>query len=438
MSFSAYLPSITDILIGTKYVLNGTNNGNYKLFGDAYDDSVTNSACINDISNLIAGNGLVNKGSGVTPHAILSKKDFRLAVLDYKKQGQTALQVIWLDGKPVKMYHIPIDRVGLNPVSVNTTEISGYWVSYDWTKRSRYIPQLYPKFCEDNPDNQTQILVIQRPSNEPLFARPDWFPALRWAQDEGLMAQHSYTDVKTGFTGQKVINWAGGRGLTDEQKTEVARNLKDKFSGVDGQRIVVSVNNTVENSVVVDSIEPPNVNNTYVNYTEEAERKILIAHSYPAILLAGSKTGFSSNADEIAVATKSVFRRVINPAREVLLYDLQRVFNLIDPNIKLDIEDFDTEEMDNNSNAEADNTNTSVIGEKTAEQQNAEAQAQLRGSVEGVQALLEIQASYVAKTTSYDSAISMIKLIYGFTEKEAISLLGNPKPETIISNNPIK
>ena len=347
MSFSAYLPSISDVLIGTKFVLNGINNSNYKLFGDAYDDSVTNSACINDISNLISGDGLVNKGSGVNPHAILSKKDFRLAVLDYKKQGQTALQVIWIDGKPVKMYHVPIDRVGLN-VIYNTHEVNAYWVSYSWVNRARYVPQLYAKFCEENPDNQTQILVIQRPSNEPLFARPDWFPALRWAQDEGLMAQHSYTDIKTGFTGQKVINWSGGRGLTEDQKTEAARDLRDKFSGVDGQRIIVSVNNTVENSVVVDSIEPPNVNNTYVNYTEEAERKILIAHSYPSILLAGSKTGFSSNADEIAVATKSVFRRVINPAREVLLYDLQRVFNLIDPNIKLDIEDFETEQMDNN------------------------------------------------------------------------------------------
>ena len=38
MTFSAYMPSIKEIQIGTKYVLNGLNNENYKLFADAYDD----------------------------------------------------------------------------------------------------------------------------------------------------------------------------------------------------------------------------------------------------------------------------------------------------------------------------------------------------------------------------------------------------------------
>ena len=90
------MPSITEILVGTKYVLNGANNENYKLFTDAYDDSVTNSACINDISNLIAGEGLINEvEGGESPHIYISKQDWKLIVLDYKKNGQTAMQIVW-------------------------------------------------------------------------------------------------------------------------------------------------------------------------------------------------------------------------------------------------------------------------------------------------------------------------------------------------------
>jgi len=207
----------------------------------------------------------------------------------------------------------------------------------------------------------------------------------------------------------------------NKEKNKTKQEILDKFTGINGQRTIVSVNASTENSVVVDNIDPPNVNATYVNYTEEAERKILIAHSYPSILLAGSKTGFSSNADEIAVATKSVFRRVINPARETLLSSLQMIFDVIGDDIVLDVKDFESEELDNNENG------TTATTERTPDQQNAEAQAQLRGSVGGVQALLEIQASYVAKTTSYESAIAMINLIYGFTEEEAKKLLGNPQ-----------
>jgi len=347
MTFSAYMPSIKEIQIGTKYVLNGLNNENYKLFADAYDDSVTNSACINDISNLIKGEGLINTNGGKSPSSIISDDDWGLIVLDYKKQGQTALQVIWYGGKPVKIYHIPLENTGLN-VDESGMKVDGYWYCYDWKKQYKYRPVFYPKFSADNPENKTQMLVIKRPSNEPLFARPDWFPALRWAQDEGLMAQHSYRDIRTGFSGKKVINWAGGRGLTQERKEEIKKEILSKFTGIDGEDTIVSINSSTENSIVVDNIDPPNVNATYVNYTEEAERKILIAHSYPSILLAGSKTGFSSNADEIAVAQKSVFRRVINPARKTLLSGLQQIFDIIGE-ITLDVQDFESEELDNNT-----------------------------------------------------------------------------------------
>jgi len=347
MTFSAYMPSIKEVIVGTKYILNGVNNENYKLFGDAYDDSVTNSACINDISNLVVGEGLIDTSNTHNPYINISEQDFNLAVLDYEKQGACTFEIVWGFDKPAKIYHKPIETIGLN---VNENQvINGYWYSYDWCKKWKYVPQFYQKFDGEKPENGVSILRIVRPSNEPLFPRPHWFPALRWAQDEGLMAQHSFSDIKTGFSGQKLINWAGGRGLTDTQKDEAATKLRDKFSGIDGHRLVVSVGNTIENAVIVDNVDPPNVNATYVNYTEEAERKILIAHSYPAILLAGSKTGFSSNADEIAVATKSVMRRKINPDRRVILSELQKVFKLIEPSTVLDCKNFDSDNLDTNT-----------------------------------------------------------------------------------------
>lgn len=55
------------------------------------------------------------------------------------------------------------------------------------------------------------------------------------------------------------------------------------------------------------------------------------------------------------------------------------------------------------------------------------AQAALRGSVGGVQGVLSIQQGVVAGTTTYESAISMLTIIYGFTEQQASELLGEPK-----------
>jgi hypothetical protein len=424
MTFSAYMPTIKEASIGTKYTLNGNNNENYKMFADAYEDSVTNSACINDIVNLMIGEGLYSY-NGLNPKQYINAQDLRLIALDYKIQGQCALQIIWYNGKPAKIYHIPIMNTGLNlDIAMNVT---GYWYSYDWNKKYKYVPQFYQKFDGEAPQGDVSMLIIKRPSNEPLFARPNWYSALRWAQNEGALAQHSYKDVGTGFSGQKIINWVGGAGLTLEQKSVLTQNIKDSLSGIDGQRLIVSINSRPENAIIVDNIDPPNVNGTYVNYTEEAEKKILIAHSYPEILLAGSKTGFSSNADEIVVATKSVYRRVINPDREVLLDDLNKIFKTIDPAFDLyfkDFEDVEVEGVDNEIQQTA--TAMPVLTDETLK-----AQANLKGSVGGVQSLLEVQNSFSQGITTYESAIAILDLIFGFNREQAIRLLGNPNKELI-------
>lgn len=52
----------------------------------------------------------------------------------------------------------------------------------------------------------------------------------------------------------------------------------------------------------------------------------------------------------------------------------------------------------------------------------------------GVQALLQVQASYSLKTTTFESAIAILKIIFGFTKEESILLLGSPEIETTQPN----
>jgi hypothetical protein len=54
------------------------------------------------------------------------------------------------------------------------------------------------------------------------------------------------------------------------------------------------------------------------------------------------------------------------------------------------------------------------------------AQAALRGSVGGVQGILSIQASVSQGTTTRESALSMLTIVYGFSDKDAEKLLGEP------------
>jgi hypothetical protein len=74
------------------------------------------------------------------------------------------------------------------------------------------------------------------------------------------------------------------------------------------------------------------------------------------------------------------------------------------------------------------NTTPSVNADGSINPQTEEAQANLRGSVGGVQGILQIQQSVQAGTTSRDSGMSILQIIFGFTEEEATNLLGNVKP----------
>lgn len=82
----------------------------------------------------------------------------------------------------------------------------------------------------------------------------------------------------------------------------------------------------------------------------------------------------------------------------------------------------------------------------TMTQEQLDAQANLRGSVGGVQGILGIQASVSQGITSMESAIATLIEIYGFNRETAVKILGtekktDPKPDpakpdpTLIANN---
>lgn len=69
-----------------------------------------------------------------------------------------------------------------------------------------------------------------------------------------------------------------------------------------------------------------------------------------------------------------------------------------------------------------------------AQDEGAKAQSQLRASVGGVTGVLSIINSVAQGITSYDAALAILMIIYGFPEDQALNLLG-PKPTQIAQDN---
>lgn len=116
--------------------------------------------------------------------------------------------------------------------------------------------------------------------------------------------------------------------------------------------------------------------------------------------------------------------------REILTSGLKKVIDLINPKIMPWFKDFEAEDtLDNTENQKLITVENNGV---SLDEETLKAQANLKGSVGGVQALLEIQASYAQGLTTYESAINMLDIIYGYNREQAVRLLGQPKKETSI------
>lgn len=352
VKMSAFQPIDIKPVYGRKWITNGVNNINFQTYKNAYDDSPTNASIINAFVNYVYGDGLVDKLKGETSiKSIISQEDVLLMVQDYKTYGGYSAQIIWnaatnlKDKKPLKIEYMPVYKLGVNYDGDN--KVDGYWYSYDWNNRARYKPTLYPNFNGKYKDNNLEILYVRRPTAEPFFPIPDYLAGIPWAQVEGELANAGKQHFKNVMSALTVINYNNGRITDNDAAKAEADKVRNKVVGTENQSsVIVSFNDGAEEAVVVDQLHPPELNQQNVFYSEEAERKLIVAHSAPPVLFSGSNSGsgFSSNADEIAVATKGLYRRHINPMREIILNGLQSVFNLIDTKIVLDFYDFKEEE----------------------------------------------------------------------------------------------
>lgn len=344
VNMSKYIPIDIKPIIGKDYINNGEQNLIFKTIKDAYDDSTTNAAIIDAYADYIYGDGMLDPNF----YKHMSRGDLRLICRDYKIFGGFTLQVIWDSSekdkkKPLSVKYTPIYKYALN--IDDRMLVNGYWYSFDWTQIGLYKPKLYPKFDGTYKEGyDVEIVMIQRPSSNPFFSQPDWLPGLKWAQVEGRLSNSALNHIDNGFQGSKVINCNNGIPESEELKALYKRRIIEELTGTNNtNKIIVSFNENAENGIVVDDINVPELNQQYVHFSEEAEKKLIVAHSAPPILFSGSREGggLGNNAEEIKTATQMLFRKKIYPYREVITDGLRDIFKYIDPEIIIEFKDFD-------------------------------------------------------------------------------------------------
>lgn len=339
--FSKYQQIDVKPIFGRNWVTNGVDNVNFQSYKDCYDDSPTNASIINSYVSYMFGEGIAE----ITKY--LSLEDQEKCMKDLYLYGGCSLQVIWnIDKKPLKLEYMPIYKLGVNYDS-KTQKVDGYWYSYDWKNRGRYRPVMYPVFDgKYNAEQPLQVIYIRRPTSETFFPVPDYISGLNWARIEGEIANAGINKYLNGMEDITVINSNNGM-ISDEVEAEKEANeLRKKVTGsTNNGRVVVSLNEGIENALTIDRVAPPEMAQHNVFYSEEAERKLIVAHSAPPVVFAGSNSGngFSSNAEERQTAIKDLYRKKINPYRSTFINGILPFMKMVGFEV-LEFKDFETNE----------------------------------------------------------------------------------------------
>ena len=313
----------------------GEDNLYYNWLIDRYRNSPTNNSVINNIARLIYGKGLhaMNASKRANDYAqfktIIGNECLRKVALDVKLFGTASFQVHYDDNhtKVVKAYHIPTNLI--RPEKCNKDgEVEGYYYSDDWSDTKKYEPKRIPKFGTSK--EKIEILQVGSYSvGMKYFSELDYQGCLPYTVLEEEIGDYLINEVQNGFSGTKVVNFNNGV-PTEEQQNIISRKVLNKLTGSRGQKVIVAFNNNQESKTTVDDIPLNDAPEHYEYLSKECEQKILVGHNVVSPMLVGVTTdnqGFSSNADEIEVASKYFYNIAIKPFQELIIDAIDKILS---------------------------------------------------------------------------------------------------------------
>ena len=367
-----------------KWVAYGEDNNYYQTLIEA-KESPTNSALINGISDMIYGRGLYATDAARKPDEyaamvqLFSEDLMRKVCDDYYTFGEAAMQVIYSQdrSKIVEVAHMPIQN--LRPEKCNEEgDIEAYYYSDDWSKVKRNSdPQRIPAFGMSK--EGLEVLVIKPyKAGYHYFSPVEYQSGLDYSFVEIELAKFHLSNIHNRFSANMIINF--NNGVPDpEQQVIIENKIKNKFTGTEGESVVVSFNDNQDTAATIETVQLNDAHNQYQFISEEAARKIMVSHRVTSPLLFGlpQNGGLGSNADEIKMASTLFDNTVIKPMQRIIIEAVNKIlaFNSISLNVvmltsqPLEFTEVDIEQVDDTTAQETSGIELSAqLTEETAQE----------------------------------------------------------------------
>ena len=299
-----------------------------------------------------------------------------------------------------------------------------YYMSADWsnTRDEKNTPKLIQGFNEQFKDETTQLVYVTeyRPGCD-YYTYPDYISSVDWIELDKEIANFHINSVKNGFTPSMIISFRGGI-PSDEEMKKFNKKIQKEYAGTDNaSRVFLTFS---ESGDTAPEFIPVNLNASderFLQLEEQIQQNIVIAHGATPIVAGIAIAGKLGSSDEILEAEDVFQSNVIDTKQHLIEQSFNKIAKINGLTEPLELSGI-------NSAPDIDEVVPEVIDKE------AEARANLKGSVGGVTGILEIQRSVSEGITSVDAGAAVLELIYGIDPQEAVRML-QPTTKPIESND---
>ena len=325
-----------------KYVAYGDDNNYYATLLES-KQSPTNSALINGISDMIYGRGLYATDAAKKPDEyammvqLFTEDLMRKISDDFYTLGQASFQVIYdtAHTKVMEVAHMPIQN--LRPEKMNEEgDIEAYYYCDDWANaKINDKHERIPVFGSSKEGLEVYVIKPYKAGFH-YFSPVEYQSGLDYAFVEIELAKFHLNNIFNKFSANMIINFNNGVPEEDQQRI-IEGKIKDKFTGTEGDSVIVAFNDNKENAASIESVNLPDAHNQYQFISEEASRKILISHRVTSGLLFGLQQsgGLGSNADEIKMAATLFDNTVVKPMQRVIVEAVNSILSFNDVSLNV-------------------------------------------------------------------------------------------------------
>lgn len=427
----------------------GADNAYPSLVKSLTNSSVTAKQCVDINSKYIYGKGfefakefapIINK-KGLTINQL-----YRIVSKEFSEQNNIFLHINYNALYEV----ISVDLISSEQVRIGSTDSTGYngkFIVYDnWDKSKgkkiekkdfkvidRFNPN--PAIIERQVESaggwskyKGQILHINSDFSS-NYSMSDIDSVLYDADSEYQASVFKNSGLRKGFFGAKLFVT---KPFADDYERDDFENTINDLKGSENSSGVLLLEANLESDNLAEHILIQNIDSNiddkkFESTEQSSARNIRKAYGVPSILIDNSDNSIFGNSGELLKQAKVMHWENKEEERSIIIEAFKAVFSKfhepINPNNNWNI--IPMVEVNNASNS-LDNPDAKRL----------EAQAQLKGSVGGVQALLQIQQSVAQGLTDINSAVVIISEIYGIESSLARQMVGTPEIITSDTTTP--